>query len=246
MHPSMTDFISILLAILAINIRGSPASLYAISKDTGISIATVYRRSLELLKQGFLLKLGKGAYTLTPKGAFYLAAQAIEGRAPERALGAAIRKLKSDWGLSDVADDEVEAYVRLLLIGLKKLGRSPHDFCANDFGRTVQVLLPPRFGGRNVAKIVAQHLSVPVEMVEKAERVIAKALLEFFPSIKLPDGCRVVVTFQGDYGVKLSVLASHCRTNGYTMGLKCYVGQVLLADAIKRVFQNSERSDKGL
>ena len=244
LHHIAPEFISVLFAILLLQIknRGVHVSLYNVSKETGLSIATVYRKSLELSRMGLLLRLGKGAYVVTPKGAFYLAAHAIKNGGPAHALESAIKRLKSDWGLSDLTDEEVETYVRLLLLGLEKLGRTPVDFCANDFGRTVQVLLPPNFGGRNIAKVIAQHLSVPVEMVEKAERVIARALLEFFPSVKLPDGCRVVVVLHGEYGARLSVLAAHCKVYGYTLGLKCEAGKALLAEAIRRIFQNNERS----
>ncbi len=235
------ELLSILLAVLVMGRRGLPVSLYGVSKETGLSIATVYRKALELIQLGLLLRLGKGAYIVTPKGAFLLAAYSIKEGRPD-VLAAAIKRLKSDWGISDLADEEVEAYVRLLLLGLEKLGRTPVDFCASDFGRTVQVLLPPNFGGRNIAKVIAQHLSVPVEMVEKAERAIARALLEFFPSVKLPDGCRVVVMPQGEYGVRLSVLAAHCKVHGYTLGLKCEAGKALLAEAMRRIFQNNERS----
>ena len=246
-HCIAPECISVLLAILVLQIknRGVHVSLYNVSKETGLSIATVYRKSLELSRMGLLLRLGKGAYVVTPKGAFYLAAYAIKNGGPAHALEVAIKRLKSDWDLSDVTNEEVEAYVRLLLIGLERLGRPPLGFCADDFGRTVQVLLPPKFGGRNVVEAIAQHLSVPIEMVEKAERVIARAILEFFPSIKLPDGCRAVVIPQGEYGAKLNVLASYCKVKGYTLGLRCSAGQALLADVIKRIFQNNEKFNGG-
>ncbi|MGC9118853.1 MAG: hypothetical protein ACP5I3_07680 [Thermoproteus sp.] len=89
----------------------------------GISIATAYRKIVEMSRMGLVLRLGRGAYAITPKGAFYVAAVAIEQRAPDHVLRAAIRRLKEDWGVADLADEEVEAYVRLVLIGLRRLGR---------------------------------------------------------------------------------------------------------------------------
>ncbi|MEZ0249254.1 MAG: transcriptional regulator [Thermoproteus sp.] len=235
--------ISILITLLLMEARGARPSLYNVAKETGASIATIYRRALELAKMGLLLKVGRGSYTVTPKGAFYLAAVAIRNGGPDYMLKAAVRRLRADWGLADMSDEEVEAYVKLLLAGLERLGRPPLGFCADDFGRTVQVLLPSKFGGVDIVEVIARHLSVPLEIVKKAERVIARAILEFFPSIKLPDGCKVVVMPFGEYGTRLSVLASYCRINGYMLGLRCSAGKVLVAEAMRRIFQNSEKFD---
>ncbi|MEL9990168.1 MAG: transcriptional regulator [Thermoproteus sp.] len=233
--------ISILITLLLMQARGARPSLYNVARETGISIATIYRRALELARTGLLLKVGRGSYVVTPKGAFYLAAVAIKEGGPDYMLKAAVRRLKADWGLADMSDEEVETYIRLVLAGLERLGRSPLSFCADDFGRTVQVLLPPKFGGVDIVEVIARHLSVPLEMVKKAERVVARAILEFFPSIRLPDGCKVVAMPFGEYGTRLSVLASYCRINGYMLGLRCPTGRALVADAVRRIFQNNEK-----
>ncbi|MGC8584179.1 MAG: transcriptional regulator, partial [Thermoproteus sp.] len=217
LHLDATS-LSVLISLLLLYSRSRVAhiSLYNVSRETGISIATAYRKIVEMSRMGLVLRLGRGAYAITPKGAFYVAAVAIEQGAPDHVLRAAIRRLKEDWGVADLADEEVEAYVRLVLIGLRRLGRPPLGFCADDFGRTVQVLLPPKFGN-DVVSAIAQHLSVPPEMVRKAERVIARAILEFFPSVRLPDGCRVVLMPHGEYGARLTALAAHCKVYGYTL-----------------------------
>ncbi|CCC80722.1 transcriptional regulator [Thermoproteus tenax] len=214
----------------------SRVSLYQLARSTSLSMATVYRKAAELSRLGLLLKLGRGSYVITPRGSFYLATIALEDGKPEQVLRAAVARLKNDWGLEEFTDEEVEAYVRLVSIGLQKLGRPPLGFCADDFGRTVQVLLPPKFSGYDVVDMIAQHLGVPTEMVKRAERVIAKAILEFFPSIRLPDGCRSVVIPHGEYGLKLTPLAAYCRASGYTLGLKCTYGRV----ALMRIFQKDE------
>ncbi|MDT7870589.1 MAG: transcriptional regulator [Thermoproteus sp.] len=238
--------LSVLISLLLLysESRVVPISLYRISKETGISIATAYRKIVEMTRMGLVLRLGRGAYAVTPKGAFYVAAVAVEQEAPEHVLKAAVRKLKEDWGVADLSDEEVETYVRLVLIGLRRLGRPPLGFCADDFGRTVQVLLPPKFGNDVVAAI-AQHLSVPPEMVRKAERVIARAILDFFPSVRLPDGCRVVLMPHGEYGVRMTALTSHCRFHGYTLSLRCDAGRALVAQMIRQIFQKGEKTDGG-
>ncbi|MFB6490109.1 MAG: MarR family transcriptional regulator [Thermoproteus sp. AZ2] len=222
--------ISLLTTLLLSTIGRSPtASLYDVAKRMGLSIATVYRRSLELAEQGLIARLGKGAYMVTPRGAFYLAMLGVEGRAPAPVLAAAIKKLKSDWDLAEFEDEEVEAYIRLLMAGLRRLGRTPLDFCAGEFGRTVQVLLPERFARRNVIRAIAQHLSVPVEEVMKAERIIAKAMLEFLPSVKLPDGCKTAVFLQGEQDIDVVVAASYCKIQGYRLGLDCALGRLAIS-----------------
>ncbi|MGC9118852.1 MAG: hypothetical protein ACP5I3_07675 [Thermoproteus sp.] len=105
-------------------------------------------------------------------------------------------------------------------------------------------MLPPKFGN-DVVSAIAQHLSVPPEMVRKAERVIARAILEFFPSVRLPDGCRIVLMPHGEYGARLTALAAHCKIHGYTLSLKCGAGRVLVAQIIRQIFQKDEKTSGG-
>jgi hypothetical protein len=78
-------------------------------------------------------------------------------------------------------------------------------------------------------------------MVRKAERVIARAILDFFPSVRLPDGCRVVLMPHGEYGVRMTALASHCKIYGYTLSLRCDAGRALVAQMIRQIFQKGEK-----
>jgi hypothetical protein len=151
--------LSVLISLLLLysESRVVPISLYRVSKETGISIATAYRKIVEMTRMGLVLRLGRGAYAVTPKGAFYVAAVAVEQEAPEHVLKAAVRKLKEDWGVADLSDEEVEAYVRLVLIGLRRLGRPPLGFCADDFGRTVQSCCLP-----SSATTCGRHSSAPL------------------------------------------------------------------------------------
>ncbi|WP_143701257.1 hypothetical protein [Vulcanisaeta thermophila] len=91
-------------------------SLTYISKLTGLSMATIYRKALDLIALGLINKVDRGHYIVTTKGAFLLVVFAINGYNIRRdALEASIKRLKEDWGLTELSDEEVINYIKLLI-----------------------------------------------------------------------------------------------------------------------------------
>ena len=203
-------------------------SLTYLSKMTGLSIATIYRKMLELMSMGLVEKVGKGQYIVTTRGAFLLSALYLASiiKVDDSAFKYAITKLKEDWGLNEFTDDEVKAYISLLIKGLVRLGRKVYDLCVNHLGRTVLVLLPDnlKMGAKPLDLVISETLNVPLELVRRAERVIAKALLELLPTITLSDGCKAALTVEENAGKPMmKLVAVKCRINGYTLRLNCPV-----------------------
>ncbi|BDR93095.1 hypothetical protein Vsou_21880 [Vulcanisaeta souniana JCM 11219] len=203
-------------------------SLTYLSKVTGLSIASIYRKMLELLSMGFVEKVNKGQYVVTARGALLLSVAYLTGaiKINEVAFKYAIMKLKEDWELEDFSDDEVKEYISLLIKGLIRLGRKIEDFCASNLSRTALVLLPDnlRIGTKSLDQVIAETLNVPLELVRKAERVIAKALLELLPVVTLNDGCKAALLIEESAGKPVvRPVAIKCRINGYALRLNCPV-----------------------
>ncbi|MGC8544259.1 MAG: hypothetical protein ACP5NQ_09985, partial [Vulcanisaeta sp.] len=119
-----------------------------------------------------------------------------------------------------------------------KLRMSLTNICARSLGSTIHYLLPEPLNSlgnnKSLINVIAENLEVPIEKVLKAERVIAKALLEFLPAITLKDGCRVAVLLQGDQSRKITLIrvAMKCKVHGYKLGIDCPIANSLISRLI--------------
>ncbi len=147
----------------------------------------------------------------------------------------AIDKLREDWDLEEFNRDEVINYLKLLYKGFSKLGLSPLNANVESLGRSVHYVLPDGINNGRISLIhsIAEYLGVSVDEVRQAERIIAKALLDYLPSVRLRDGCRAVVVLTGDQSIRASptVLAIKCRIKGYSLNSDCPVALSLIHKA---------------
>ncbi|WP_069807348.1 hypothetical protein [Vulcanisaeta thermophila] len=89
--------------------------------------------------------------------------------------------------------------------------------------------------GGDVIKALSEVLGIPIDAVKGAERVIAKALLDFFPTVTLSDGCRVSVLMGGFASGKNITypLAIKCKVIGYSLNVnKCPIASKLISKAL--------------
>ncbi|WP_243669724.1 hypothetical protein [Vulcanisaeta sp. JCM 16161] len=212
-------------------------SLYYISMSTGMSIATAYRKALDLMNLGLIERVSKGHYVITTKGVLLLALMYIgNGISVNRdAFELAIDKLREDWDLEEFDRNEIINYLKLLYKGISKLGLSPLSINIGSLGKSVYYILPENISNGRISLIhsIAEYLGVSENEVRSAERVIAKALLDYLPSVRLKDGCRAVVTLTGDQSIKASptILAIKCRIKGYSLNSDCPVALSLIRRA---------------
>lgn len=237
-HILILQFLMAHLKHAAINGRNdgrNAASLYHMSNAMNISIATLYRKALELMDLGLVIRIGKGHYAITTKGALVLALLYLRGvhDIDLNTFNASISRLKEDWGLSDVKDEEIISYLSLLNKAIDIMRTPIAQVCAK-LNSTIHYLLPSSLNnignGKHLLNAIAENLGVSSEEVSRAESVIAKALLEFLPTITLKDGCKVAVVLKGDQSRKISLMgiAMRCRIYGYKLGIDCPVIASLL------------------
>jgi len=214
--------------------QGSILRLYMQLNNTGtnISMATFYRRLGELIKERFIGRSARGKYFITSKGlllilSLYLLFPFANGAIDEETHRLALMELKRVWGLVEFGDDEVEAYLKLLFL----VSKGP-DYLDSlgivsllGYPKSVLLLLPDRISGsKSLMDDIIGHVGYDKEdLVKSAERIIARAIIEYFPGITLPDGCRAVAVSRGnDAGnMKVRVLAVNCRLMGYTLRPGC-------------------------
>jgi hypothetical protein len=204
------------------------------SDGIGISIATFYRRLNELIKGGFVGRGARGKYFVTNKGlllilGLYLLSLFTNGAIDEETYRLALMELKKVWNLVEFSDEEVEAYLRLLFLVGKDYGldylNTMNIVSSLGYPKSVLLLLPDKVGGaRFIMDDIIEHVGHDKEgLVKSAERVIAKAIIEYFPGITLPDGCRAVIMPRGNGAgnMKIKVLAVNCKLMGYTLRPGC-------------------------
>ncbi|KUO83879.1 MAG: hypothetical protein AT716_02210 [Vulcanisaeta sp. MG_3] len=141
----------------------------------------------------------------------------------------ALMELKKVWNLVEFSDEEVEAYLRLLFLVGKDYGldylNTMNIVSSLGYPKSVLLLLPDKVGGaRFIMDDIIEHVGHDKEgLVKSAERVIAKAIIEYFPGITLPDGCRAVIMPRGNGAgnMKIKVLAVNCKLMGYTLRPGC-------------------------
>ena len=215
----------------------NPSSLYYMATATNISIATLYRKSLELLDMGLIDKIDRGHYIITTKGALVLAILYLSGigSISEDVFRAVIRKLKEDWDLTEFNDDEVIGYVDLIGRGAALTKTPLINVCARSLARTLYYILKEPLSnvgdGKLILKHIAESLEIPIDKVKRAERVIVKALLEYLPVITLRDGCKVALILQGDQSRRVSMakIAMKCKIHGYRLGVDCPIANSLIS-----------------
>lgn len=215
-------------------------SLYYISISTGMSIATIYRKALDLMNYGLIERVSKGHYVITTKGVLLLAMLYLSNDSSinREVFELAVDKLREDWNLEEFDRNEVINYLKLLHKGLSKLGLSPLHVNINTLGKSICYILPEGIGnGRgSLIHLIAEYLEVGMDEVRSAERVIAKALLDYLPSIRLRDGCKAVVLLTGEQSIGASptILAIKCRIRGYSLSGDCPIALSL----IRKVFND--------
>jgi hypothetical protein len=213
------------------------ASLYYMANTSNISIATLYRKSLELMDMGLIDKIDKGHYIITTKGALVLALLYLSGVGgiSDDVFRLAIGKLKEDWDLAEFSDDEVISYINLINRGVTRTKTPLVSICAQSLSYTLHYILQEPLSYLNNNKLImnfiAENLDLPIDKVKVAERVIAKALLEYLPTITLRDGCKVALLLQGDQSRKVTIVkaAMKCRIHGYKLGIDCPIANSLIS-----------------
>ncbi|WP_143701236.1 hypothetical protein [Vulcanisaeta thermophila] len=192
-----------------------------------ISVATLYRALNELINNGFIKRVGKGRYILSTKGLMLIALSCIyqdDSKLDDDVCIGALTQLRRTWGLEGFGDDELAAYLKLLKISLEKRGVDSNNILnilSNyDYPESVLLLMPPQLNANNkfsIKDLLIDHLGDP-NLINKAEGIIAKALLNYFPNASLFDGCRAVI-INTKYGPK--PLAIQCKLKGYILNSNC-------------------------
>ncbi|MGC8542453.1 MAG: hypothetical protein ACP5NQ_00825 [Vulcanisaeta sp.] len=211
-------------------------SLYYISINTGMSIATAYRKALDLMNLGLVERVNKGHYIITVKGILVLIMMYLDnGSISKEVFELAVDKLREDWDLSEFDRNEVINYLKLLYKGLNKLDLSSIITNIDSLGKSVYYILPEGInnGRHSIIYSIAEYLGTTVDEVRSAERIIAKALIDYLPSIRLSDGCRAIVLLTGDQSVRstLTILAIKCRIRGYSLNSDCPIALSLVHKA---------------
>jgi hypothetical protein len=207
------------------------------AKTLNISIATLYRKSLELIDMGLIDKIDKGHYIITTKGALVLTLLYLRGVSgiSNDAFRLAIGKLKEDWDLAEFSDDEIISYISLINKGIAQTKIRPVNICAQSLSCTLHYILQRPLhiinNNKSIMNFIAENLDLPIDKVKVAERVIAKALLEYLPTITLKDGCKVALLLQGDQSRKVTIVkvAMKCRIHGYKLGIDCPIANSLIS-----------------
>jgi hypothetical protein len=189
------------------------------------------------MDMGLIDKIDKGHYIITTKGALVLALLYLSGVGgiSDDVFRLAIGKLKEDWDLAEFSDDEVISYINLINKGIAQTKIRPANICAQSLNCTLHYILQRPLhiinNNKSIINFIAEDLDLPIDKVKAAERVIAKALLEYLPTITLRDGCKVALLLQGDQSRKVTIVkvAMKCRIHGYKLGIDCPIANSLIS-----------------
>jgi len=137
------------------------ASLYHMAKTLNISIATLYRKSLELMDMGLIDKIDKGHYIITTKGALVLALLYLSGVGgiSDDVFRLAIGKLKEDWDLAEFSDDEVISYINLINRGVARTKTPLVSICAQSLSYTLHYILQGPLSYLNNNKLIMNFIA---------------------------------------------------------------------------------------
>ena len=176
-----------------------------------VSRATFYRKVSELEMMGLLERVSRNKYLISIGGyllllfAYFMRISDVD----ENTAWAAINAIKGGWGLAGFSDEEVMSYVKLLY--LSSGGRLNAELMAlyQDYPRNVLLILPNSLKLTTVNSLYEALVSRygDGDTVSRASRVIAKALIDYFPTTNI-NGCRSVAFIGNDGGVR--VLAMQC------------------------------------
>ncbi|WP_054857105.1 hypothetical protein [Vulcanisaeta sp. JCM 16159] len=176
-----------------------------------ISKATFYRRVSELEMMGLLERISRNKYLISIGGylllvfAYFMRINGID----EDTARAAISAIKGSWGLTDFNDYEVESYLRLLYLSSGGKLNSDAISLYQEFPRNVLLVLPNDLKLTNTDSLYEALVNEygSADLINGARRVIAKALIEYFPTTNI-NGCRSVAFIGNDNRVR--VLAMQC------------------------------------
>ena len=179
-----------------------------------VSRATFYRKVSELEMMGLLERVSRNKYLISIGGyllllfAYFMRISDVD----ENTAWAAINAIKGSWGLAGFSDEEVMSYVKLLY--LSSGGRLNAELMAlyQDYPRNVLLILPNSLKLTTVNSLYEALVSRygDRDTVSRASRVIAKALIDYFPTTNI-NGCRSVAFIGNDNGVR--VLAMQCGSD---------------------------------
>ncbi|ADN51451.1 hypothetical protein [Vulcanisaeta distributa] len=178
-----------------------------------ISKATFYRKVSELETMGLLERISRNKYLISVSGYLTLLFAYFMhiGDIDQDTAQAAINAIRGNWGLVGFSDYEIESYVKLLYLSSK--GRLSSELVAlyQEYPRNVFFILP---GDLKMVTVNSLYKELVNEygdpnIVNNARRVIAKALIEYFPTTVI-NGCRAV-TFMSNGEAK--VLAMQCNND---------------------------------
>lgn len=179
-----------------------------------ISKATFYRKVSELETMGLLERISRNKYLISISGyltllfAYFMHIGDIDQDTAQAAINA-IRG--GNWGglVGGFSDYEIESYVKLLYLSSK--GRLSSELVAlyQEYPRNVLFILPGNLKMVTVNSLYKELVNEygDPNIVNNARRVIAKALIEYFPPTTVINGCRAV-TFMSDGEAR--VLAMQC------------------------------------
>ncbi|WP_069807350.1 hypothetical protein [Vulcanisaeta thermophila] len=224
---------------LAGNNGKSTRSLYGVSLKTGFSMATIYRKALELMDMRLIEKADRGNYVITTKGLLLLLLLYLNGdsRVSSDSFKLALSKLKEDWDLGEFNDEEVISFIKVLERAFLKMKVPIHRVCIKSLNDTVLFILSSLENMHdNMIKVLMESLELPMDVVKRAERIIAKAILNQFPSLTLNDGCKVsIIIYSNQPGnAMVRILAMKCRLKGYSLSDDCPVARTLISKLLTR------------
>ena len=188
-----------------------------ISLANYISKATFYRKMAELEMLGFVSRISRTKYLISISGylllvfAYFMGVGTID----RDTVRLAVKAIKGNWGLVEFSDDEVESYIKLLYLSSK--GKSVSEVLAlyQEFPKNVLFILPNnlKFNNSETLHELIINKYGDADTVNKARRVIAKALLDYFPTSYM-NGCRAVSIINNG---EPKVLAMECGKGNYIL-----------------------------
>ncbi|BDR93483.1 hypothetical protein [Vulcanisaeta souniana] len=189
---------------------GGPNPLW-LSLAGHVSKATFYRKISELEMMGLLKRISRSRYLVSLGGyllllfAYFMNIDGINEDTAQAVIGA----IKGNWGLIGFSDDEVESYVKLLYLSGRERLSNGLIMLYQEFPKNVLFILPNnlRLAAFNSLYEALINMYGDANTVSRARRVIAKALVDYFPTTDI-NGCKSVAFM--DNGNKARILAMQC------------------------------------
>ncbi|QKR00585.1 hypothetical protein GWK48_09510 [Metallosphaera tengchongensis] len=183
-------------------------SSYKLSKISGIPASTSWRILMKLKSMGLIAKDSK-EYYITPRGlvmAYYLSKRPTIRET-------SLKNLKEAWKYEG-SQEELRNFLDSLREFLRRFEISPMSICFNQPLSAISLMLPR-------AK----------DLDEMSKKVLARFILKTFPSVVLPSGCKVVLSF--DESGEPYALASDCKEEGVHIFHKCSLINSVIKSEVK-------------